>query len=91
MFEELAKLVGSGNFIQGGGVIMALAEIGVLIYVIKLLISVMGTNNKQVATMNDRMSTVIEQDSVAKIRLAETMALHSKSIEGLAATIERKL
>lgn len=102
MWGDIAGVITHPNFIQGGGIVVALAQVFVLIYLIKVLVSLIHTFAKQVEDITkdaqERLrdasslcSFALKEDASAKVKLAESMAVHSSMIVRLADTIDRKL
>lgn len=102
MWESLAQIVAQPNFIQGGMTIVTLALLGVLIYLLKMLNTLVNDfanraqvtseiHSEQLRLVSQEASDAVKSGAEAHIKLAESLARHSLTIESFGRIIERKM
>jgi|CXWL01.1.fsa_nt_gi hypothetical protein len=102
MVEEIASALSSPNLIQAGGIVVAILLIGLMVFVMRIqmqMVALFAEHNKQMATQaqeqitacNKETVSAIRESSQAKVKLAENLATHTKTIESFHHLLERRL
>lgn len=91
MFEEAVKVLLSPNLIQAGGIVVAVLLIGVVLYMVRLQMTVVEKYSSKMEHMMTRSDETMRENSNAKIKLAENMAIHTETIKRFHHLLEKRL
>ncbi len=93
--QELIDLVRLPNFVAGGPIIISLAALGLFSYAMREMRASEKACHARldmlVRETSERLSAVLEKESEAKTKLAENLALNTKSIEFFQRILESRL
>lgn len=89
--EWLAQVANAPNLAQNGMTLVALGLLGVLIWLVKVSDSREKGGRDEIASLLRECSQDRRADSEAKVKLAEALARHSNTLDGIGRIIERKI